>query len=74
MSKTIICYEDGYTPTPEQRQEDEAQIEKFINYVRMERELKDLRKTFKSGKTYTTQQIKQVIDNRIQWHKDKSDA
>jgi len=69
MSKSIICYEDGYTPTTKEREEDEAQLEMYINFVRKEKELKELRKSFRLGKTYTTQQIRQVIDSRIEWHK-----
>lgn len=72
MSQTTICYEPGYTPTPEQRKEDEKQIERYVNYIRMERELKELRKSFKSGKSYTTEQIRQVIDSRIAWHKERA--
>ena len=72
MSKTILCYEPGYEPTPQQRAQDEKKVEAFVEYIRMERELKDLRKTFRSDKSYTGAMVKQVIDSRLQYLKEKA--
>jgi DUF4097 and DUF4098 domain-containing protein YvlB len=75
VSKSIsLCWQPGYKPTKEEVMEAEKQVESFVGYIRMTQELKDLKKSFKSGRNYTTQQVKQVIDARLKYLIDKNEV